>query len=163
LVKNQKGQITIEFILILIIMLIFAQTIILPNLFSSINSIKDVSSLAYARNAAKKIADAIDFLSLNSSDSALQIEIFLPANTSLRCDPSAKKIFFSSKILLPHEACENDEDANAEICTKSIPTISTLTFNCNAFGSNNTLNSTKNSIYKISIRRLGDIIYVETK
>ncbi|RLG71125.1 MAG: hypothetical protein DRO04_00490 [Candidatus Iainarchaeum archaeon] len=159
----QKGQIAIEFILIIVIMLIFLQTIIQPTLTSSITTVKDVSSLAQAKIAAEKIVNAIDFVALNASDSKIEVGIFLPVNTTLKCDPAAKKIYFSSVVSMPHESCEADEDNNASVCTKSISTISTITLNCNAFGINHTLNPTKNSFYKISVKKLGGIVYVETK
>lgn len=161
LLSARKGQIAIEFILILIIMLIYIQTMIQPMLDSSINSIEEVSRLGQTRAATQKLVNAVDYVALSNGDAKQTISFYLPPNASITCQPAS--FIFSSRIAVPHESCMEDLDPDeSTLCTQSIPVLGVASIECRDFGSNGVISTmgTAGIFYEISVRKSEEVIYV---
>lgn len=70
--------------LILIILLIFIQTMVLPTITVSLHSVEDVARVGQTSFAAKKLASAIQNIQLLPGDASQQILVFVP-----KCDLGA--------------------------------------------------------------------------
>ncbi len=91
---RNKGQLSIEFILIVVVILILLQTIVIPFSDSAKDSISDISSLAYIDGSAKNLKEAIEYVSLSESIAKTQIIVFIPedANITILQDSLTYKI-----------------------------------------------------------------------
>lgn len=87
-----------EFILIVLIALIYIHSVIQPNVEISSKSADDVTRLSQAKIAAQKLSSAINELEANQSDGKKTITLLVPKNSSVRCDILGNKIFFSTTM-----------------------------------------------------------------
>ena len=92
----QRGQISIEFILLIMVSLIFIHMIILPTADASIESTRDVKKVAGVKLAAEQIAAAVNQLAASSGEAKKTIMVFVPEGTWIECD--AHKIKFGATI-----------------------------------------------------------------
>ncbi len=117
---NKKGQISIEFVLILLIGLIYLNTISSAVIYPAIDSAKDVSNVGEARLASEKIVNSINELSVSPGDGKKTIRVFVPENTTISCDSFASSIKFAVKVSSTSiQSCKTDVDGDDAKCTKS--------------------------------------------
>ena len=144
--KGQKGQVSIEFILILVFVIIYITTVISPLVNLANNSAEEVSRIGNAKIAAQKIADAVNSLSIAPSEAKTTIKIFLDHLSAVRCDksnPAEPKITFEAAIVdktANPKPCVSPETTNCcptpaaatdpLICNGEVP-VSTSNFTCN--------------------------------
>ncbi len=111
-VLNKKGQISIEFLIIIIVSLIYIHSVTKPILVDTATAAaEDVKRLADAKIAAQRLADAINEAAAASGESKKTIHVFLPANASVSCNADDDKIDYSATI--SNVGCR-DPDANPE-------------------------------------------------
>ena len=113
---NGKGQISIEFLLIMLIMLLYLQTIIRPGIDSAEMAASDVQRVDQTNLMAEKLASSINEIAAASGDTKKTIQLFLPENVFISCDVTNKTIDYNVGLEHPEEttACPGN------ICTKSI-------------------------------------------
>jgi len=130
---NKKGQASIEFILLIILMLLYVQTIILPAIDMSKSSVKGTMGLGEAVFAGEKIANAINYVGSGSGNGKETISVYVPTGAEISC--GTKQIIV--KYTLPFAAgdvstskgkCVNVIGGPGSTCTKNIPTF--VTFDC---------------------------------
>ncbi len=117
LIKNRKGQASIEFMLLLIVMLLYIQLIIMPSIDISSKSANDIMRLGEARFAAEKLANTIDYVASSSGESKQTIKLFVPEDATIICNfnnPEGKSIDFEVKISEETKECPDGK------CEKSI-------------------------------------------
>jgi|TARA_B100002003_G_C13987179_1_gene477148 hypothetical protein len=122
--RNRKGQISIEFILIMLIALIYIYSVIQPTLQISAQSTEDVAMVSNVKLSAQKLAGAINQLEANASDGQRTIGLFIPDGTYIECtddpvttDPAIEFSATLSDNLGTPSGCSG---ANPAICTESI-------------------------------------------
>ncbi|MCR4369031.1 MAG: hypothetical protein NUV67_03950 [archaeon] len=124
---GMKGQASIEFILVLLLAILFITTIIQPNVAEASDSIKDVSGIAKLRVATGKIANAIEYVSVSGSGTKRSVRIVVPEGGEITCVNDAvsdiHKVSFSYTAKTP--TCDGSTDCNSR--TENIGTD----FTCN--------------------------------
>ncbi len=126
--KNTKGQATIEFLLILVVVLMYITTIIQPAADSSATSIEDTANLAKVRLSAEKIADTMEYVYLSGTGTRQTIIVARPNGAEITCDTTTAnakiKMSYIPNSTSKVKACELDDDAPADSskCTKIIET-----------------------------------------
>jgi len=78
--KN-KGQLSVEFILIVLVVLVLIETIILPLRDYSENSVTDIAAVSYLENDISKIQSAINSLSAYS-EGKLLVNVHVPEDSN---------------------------------------------------------------------------------
>ena len=152
---NSRGQISIEYILLVIILLIYLQSFVQPVFESSIHSSQDVAAIGQASAAARKLAQSIDFVGGSPADMKQTISFYLPANTTLSCSGApAPAVQYTATISLPHPACNNTTS-----CSGSISVLGSLALNC---GSLFTLNpgAVGGKYYSVMVYKQGGVVNV---
>lgn len=145
---GRKGQISVEFIILLLIMLIFIQTIVQPSLAVSLNASEDVSRLGQLRATSEKLVNASDYLHLSPEGSIQTIGIYIPSNSKLQCN--ANTISFEIELNSPHRECVTQSGITT--CQKSLPVIGQL--NCSGFGAGQEIaTGDSDSYFKIKLRK----------
>lgn len=96
--KARKGQMAIEFILIVILMLLYIQTIILPSIDIAEASVDDSTRVAQARFAAERFSSTISYVKAVNGESRKTINIYVPDDTSLKCDADNDLIGFTVRL-----------------------------------------------------------------
>ncbi len=107
---NKKGQLSIEFLLILVLILLIIQTIIVPTRNASEQNIETISKISYLESGIYKLRDNFNILN-NSSDSKLFVNLYIPADSNIVIIPS--KISFYTTIdfqntFCPDKVCHKD-------------------------------------------------------
>jgi len=95
---GKKGSISIEFILLVTIGLVYIYTTVWPSVDISTNAALDVKGVADTKISAIKLADAINEAGLASGDMKKTITIFLPSSSEegiegeIFCEPGDDRI-----------------------------------------------------------------------
>jgi uncharacterized protein (UPF0333 family) len=152
LLKARKGQISIEFVLLLVILLIYIQMMVQPNLDFAIDSTTEVNDMGLARNATQKLIDTTDYIALSTSNAKQQIHFFLPANTAIICDEAENTLTFEVELKRAYvdptkedfeQPCQERDDPDRGItvwvCSKDLSVIDVASLNCTAFGRDSTI------------------------
>lgn len=129
---NRKGQASIEFILLIILMLLYVQTIILPAIDMSKSSVKGTMGLGEAVFAGEKIANAINYVGSGSGEGKETISVYLPAESTISCAKSqpgvSQQDIVRVKYTLTFETDNAHCDSATGVCTKDIGTF--VNFDC---------------------------------
>jgi uncharacterized protein (UPF0333 family) len=118
----KKGQISFEFIMLLLVLLFFLITVINPIAETATTSIQDVSRVSQAVNAGKKLSSAINYVASAGDGTTQIINLFLPKKTKIEINETELKVIIQTESdagLI--ENCSAEEDVWK--CTKIIPLI----------------------------------------
>ncbi|MBI4043220.1 MAG: hypothetical protein HY393_00245 [Candidatus Diapherotrites archaeon] len=130
-VLNAKGQISLEFILIVVIILIYVQTVILPVSSTALNAADDVTRLSQARKAAQDLTGTINYIGAVPGTSAQTITIFIPKNTAIHCYANPlQKIGFEVNLNTPAFACPDALGTPGTHCDKNFTIPSNTYLEC---------------------------------
>lgn len=127
-VLNQKGQTSIEFLFLFLIMLFYLQAIIQPTVEEASESIKAVNKVGQAKLAAVKLANTINEVSAASGDSSKTIWLFLEEGTGIECDSGSNLILYNAEAGLSLPACGDTTE-----CEGQVPVFSDVSLNCENF------------------------------
>ncbi|MEI7961833.1 MAG: hypothetical protein WCI04_05875 [archaeon] len=112
----KKGQTVLEFLFLLLIIIIYLTTLVIPLTKDAQNAIGDTEKIARANNETQKIANSIEKVSMLGEGSRQTIDVFVPENTKILCTSAGLK-FEVILTLIPFPAqC----DVNGK-CTKLFP------------------------------------------
>ena len=126
-VKNRKGQASIEFMLLLIIMLMYVQLIIVPSIDVAAASSEDVVRLGEARFAAEKLANTVNYVSASTGESKQTIKLFVPRETTIECNDTDNTIDFSVNMSMETGGIIG---CSGTLCEKSIPVMTATDLVC---------------------------------
>jgi uncharacterized protein (UPF0333 family) len=101
----RKGQISIEFMLLLMVLLLFMFTTILPGAKEAEKGVDDASRISAAIMAQEKIVSSANYLSVLGSGSKQTLTVFLPEKTSMTYSSEKLTLTFYTK-----SNAENDCD-----------------------------------------------------
>jgi len=85
LVLSKKGQVSIEFILLVAISLIYINAVIWPVVENSSQSAMDIKAVADTKLSAMKFGKALNEAAMSNGDMKKTISFFLPENSSIVC------------------------------------------------------------------------------
>lgn len=132
--KNIKGQIAIEYIILISILLLFFQAIVYPNVDFSENLVTDVYNITQTKQSIDKLSLEIDSFASSSNYGKRLVYFYLPSSSSFFCDGSNIKyeIRVSPQEPRPNiTAC----DRTSNICYFSKQLyIGTLNLTCDNIG-----------------------------
>lgn len=88
-----KGQVSAEYLLLLVVLLIVMAGITIPLVSSSINSGMDVSKSSDSKNALQSIANAVNVVYANGPGSKRTINVYMPQNGNISVNNGAGIIY----------------------------------------------------------------------
>ena len=80
-----KGQAAVEFLLIILIGVLYITTIIIPNVENAEDRIIDVSNFAKLTVSAEKLSKSIQYISLAGDGSKQTIQMIVPSDSTFDC------------------------------------------------------------------------------
>jgi hypothetical protein len=92
---NRKGSISIEFILLIGIALIYINGVVWPIADSSSNATAEVKAVADTKIAAMKLGNAINEASVSSGDMKKTVQLFVPENAEIGCTPASASLGYT--------------------------------------------------------------------
>lgn len=135
--KNIKGQIAIEYIILIAILLLFFQSVIYPNVTFSENMISDVYEITQTKQSMEKFGEDISSFSSTPGYGKRLFYLYLPKNASITsCNSAESTINYQIKIS-PQAPQPNIANCNraTNICTFSkILYISSSPITCENIG-----------------------------
>jgi uncharacterized protein (UPF0333 family) len=120
---GKRGQASLEFVFIVVVMLLYMHTIILPSIDFAADSARDVKAVSEANFAAERLADTINYVASSSGDTAISLSVFVPSGATILCTGSSVE----SLVLLSMDAtaCIGDDAGpdDGKTCHKQHPVI----------------------------------------
>ncbi len=122
---SMKGQTSIEFMIIILLMLIYLTTQIQPAMLNAGNALNDTKIVAQASIAARTIASSISEVGSLSGQSQKTITVFIPKGIKIECgfpEPTNQqqtaKIYFTATLEnrapISHKDCKQNLDGIME-------------------------------------------------
>ncbi|MBR9707651.1 MAG: hypothetical protein GOV15_04410 [Candidatus Diapherotrites archaeon] len=125
---NQKGQIAMEYLLILVIIFSYITLIILPTSQLSINAATDVSNFSRAKFLANKLATAVDQVGSGAVNTKRTITSNIPHGVDLSLH--GHLITYTSDYVMPHgevgDICKDWDEDPVETDYRCRSSVSTL-------------------------------------
>lgn len=84
-ILGTKGQLSVEFVLIMVVILLYVSTLIQPKIVQFQGISNETFGLGYTSLAANKIVNAIDLVQLSGKDTVQTITVFVPENGYIIC------------------------------------------------------------------------------
>jgi uncharacterized protein (UPF0333 family) len=121
--KN-KGQVILEFIFIILIVVIYVFTVTKPFIDNSQNTITDIDALTRTNNEANKLVESINKIYLLGNGSRETLELFVPIKGQIICNSADNNIGFNVVLndgttqehsLCPNNTCEKSFELNDAI------------------------------------------------
>lgn len=125
----KKGQTSIEFMLLVVITLLYIQTVISPNVNESLLSVSDTGRVGQARLATEKLVNAINYVAASNSESKTTVNLFIPDRTIITCDESNNRISYQTVIDSNIAKCGVLDDDSSN-CEKDFELNPTITLDC---------------------------------
>jgi hypothetical protein len=144
---------SIEFMLLIVIVLMYVQAIIQPAVRGAEMGVTDTIRVSQAKFAAQKLVNAIDYAGASTSQTKMAIKLFVPANTTLGCDtsdPIQAKINFSVRVQGSYGIC------SADSCSGSIELKKGLSIDCSAISGILGTESEENRLISVEVERQED-------
>lgn len=165
----QKGQISIEYLLIISLMLLYITTIILPNVDLSSKAAKEIAGISQARLAAEKIANTANEVALSGERTRQTITVYAPAGATIKCanpqengKPATISFDYNLSLGIIVDACKNDggngENQESE-CSKDFNTVSGFNFTCTR-GSFPILGEEKGTITGVQVEKINSNVTI---
>ena len=85
-ILGKKGQLSVEFVLIMVMILLYVSTLIQPKIVQFQGISGETFGLGYTSLAANKIINAIDLVQLSGKDTVQTITVFVPENGNIICN-----------------------------------------------------------------------------
>ena len=95
---KQKGQVAIEFIFILLIIIVYIFTVTKPLIDGAGDIVNDIERISRINNETEKISKLINNTQLLGIGTKNTINIFVPDQSTINCYDDTNKIGFSTKI-----------------------------------------------------------------
>ncbi|MDO8538771.1 MAG: hypothetical protein Q7S21_07885 [archaeon] len=160
LIKNSpiKGQVSVEFMLLIVIVLLYIQTVIQPSLQIAANSVNDSVRVGQARFAVEKIANAVEFAQSTYGTTKQTIKILIPKDSEIECFEAENKFEMRIRINSDIGICNVVDDDNPDTidkfeCKKTFFVLENISIKCsllefNPLGNDPTKNSLKELVVK---------------
>ena len=97
-VLREKGQVSIEFILIVTISMVYIYGVIWPIVDDSTSAATDIKAVADTKISAMKLANALNEASVSNGDMKKTINIFLPDGGSIECQTGNDFITYKTLV-----------------------------------------------------------------
>lgn len=154
-----KGQVSIEFVLIIVLMLMFIQTVIEPSVSGASNALEDIRQAGEIKAASQKLADSVDELALAPDGAVKTIFLFVPKSSKITCDATNKQIKYETNLSSEATACQPPKETISETpadnkkCTYAIKTLV-------AMGSCTFDGLTKGNTFEVKLSKAAGVVSV---
>ncbi|MDO8625372.1 MAG: hypothetical protein Q7R47_04790, partial [Candidatus Diapherotrites archaeon] len=138
-IGSAQGQLSIEFMLVVVVSIVYLNTVIFPQVAFGQTVLSEIDGLAQTRTSANQIVNAINALAIQSPNAKQTLTVLIPKNALITCDNTNKKIGFEYTLQSePSEKCDPDTTGKKLKCTKSISTglSASQSLACTNFGVN---------------------------
>lgn len=129
---NNKGQVSIEFILLIVIAMVYIYGTVRPLINDATTAAEDVQRVSDTKISAQKLANAINEAAAGSGESKRTIHLLVPKGvegglrgTRIECDSPNNKINYIVEISTLHERNPMQESANIG-CTPQTDPLDSL-------------------------------------
>lgn len=78
-----KGQVSVEYLLVILVVLIVLGTVTIPMIGSSVSSSSDVSKASDAKTAVDTIANAVNLVYANGPGAKRTLSVYMPVDSTL--------------------------------------------------------------------------------
>jgi hypothetical protein len=112
---NNKGQAAIEFIMLILIIIIYLLTVTRPLVTDAKDLTGDVQRIVRADAESKRIANSITEVSMLGQGTKKTLNLFIPENTLIECSETKNAIYFDlnfDKLLLSPLGPDCDGEKN---------------------------------------------------
>ncbi|MDR3223864.1 MAG: class III signal peptide-containing protein [Methanobrevibacter sp.] len=92
LIKDNKGQLSIEYLLVVLTVILILIAITLPTLEFGVNNSIDMTNILKTKSECVKIADAVNIIYSNGAGSKKTIIVDIPKDTNLNFN--SKNVYF---------------------------------------------------------------------
>lgn len=89
---ENKGQVSAEYLLLLVVILIIMGAVTVPMVATSVNATMDVSTSSDTKNAVQSIANAVNLVYANGPGAKRTLSIYMPQTMNFTYDGVAKTI-----------------------------------------------------------------------
>ncbi len=125
----KKGQTSIEFMLLIVVTLLYIQTVINPNVNEALTSVSDTARVGEARLATEKLANAVNYVAASNSESKTTVNLFIPDRTIIMCDEINNRLRYETVIDSNIAKC-GILDGNPANCDKNFELNPTINLTC---------------------------------
>lgn len=119
----QKGQAVIEFILLILIIVVYLVSVTMPMVENTQKVILDTENLTRANNECQKISNSIKEISSFGNESKQTLILFIPDNTTIDCNNTTGITFFTQLAQTPFPG-----ECKEGLCSKTFNVNTTI--NC---------------------------------
>lgn len=120
--KSRKGQISIEFMLILLICIGYLHMLTATVIGPSIDAAEDITRLGQAKLSAEKLASAINEMGSSLGEGKRTLHLFVPKDSELGC--TGTNVYFKVTLYGGEAPGCNDNGTGIFVCDQSIPVSS---------------------------------------
>jgi len=134
--RNKKGQIAIEYIILISILLLFFQAIIYPNVNFSENMVQDIHGITQTKQSIDKLSNDLSSFVSSSGYGKRLVYFYLPTSSKIICDGTTidYNITISSQSPQPNISnCRDVDNPNTCYFSKQL-FIGSFSLNCPADG-----------------------------
>lgn len=128
--KMKRGQAAIEFILLVVVMLLFINTAIITNANTASDAALDVSKVGKARLGTEKIANAINYVGFGGEGTRQLVTVFIPEDVTITCTSGNGSGSMGFSVQLEGIANATDCSGNPAICQKILPVYADIDLRC---------------------------------
>lgn len=95
---ENKGQASVEYLLLLVVILIIMAAVTIPLVGSSVDATMDVSTSSDTKNALQSVANAVNLVYANGPGAKRTISVYMPQNMNITYDSASNTI--NQKLVL---------------------------------------------------------------
>jgi len=129
---KSKGQTSVEFLFLFLIMLMYIQTVVHPAVDDSSASIIAINRTGQAKLAAMKLSNAVNEVSALSGESSKTLWLFFDEDTNFWCDQANNEIKFEVGSDANVDNLANCQDNK---CWGGVELLNGISLNCSNFPS----------------------------
>ncbi len=137
LLKNTKGQIAIEFIILVAILLLFFYSMLLPSIEFAEEVVDDTYKLVKTHESLTRLANNLESFSTNVGYGKRDIFIYLPGDAKITgCSGTNPYDLQATVTISPNNVVTNNCDSDTGVCDINVSFYSALsTVTCNTIPS----------------------------
>lgn len=108
--RKAAGQLSIEFMLIVVVSLVYLNSVIFPQVDFGATMLNEIDGLSQSRTAANQVVNTINALSMQAPDAQQTLRVVIPRDANINClGPPDNRIEFTYSLRgEPSEQCQLD-------------------------------------------------------
>ncbi|MFH0906026.1 MAG: hypothetical protein V1824_01665 [archaeon] len=124
-----KGQLAIEFIMLIAIFLLFFQAILLPSINFARNTVEDISNITLTASSVNKLQEVIESFNNSAGYGKVSMYLTVPSNAKIFCSNSPPAINYEIIISSQKPSIDKCNDSNC-FFSKTLDISSSANLSC---------------------------------